>query len=847
MYYVLSRGQEGRTIFSPDLWKKSGLVVGILHFLGCLCTNMGFAFGSASVVQIIKLLEPIETLLLTAIVNVMILQKFHGITFPKTLAVVTIIGGTSMLLSKKGNADVKQHVNLHSVVFSLCSGLAMATRNVVKRMSPETSSGKQFKEIQSWKDTTINGLINFFSITFVAAIPATFCLILAELRGSSHINGSIVIWMLNLVRDDDGRNAILFHGLYNISSISVLSLMSAQSHSLLNVGKRIFNVLYADVVFQEPIGRSGIIGLCIAAVGGALYSCGSNDACTILTFTQILVEWKNIKKMKVVPSRTLVPLFIVLLLCTFETLKDATRSVEDDIQDKDTNTLNIKIIGTKACFSNSFKEFLETIPSTQASRDYMKLLTNFSAFEIDDVTPNSMVLAKCPLLIPKLLVQECLSHHLKPRNIEWPTYLVPTKLKLAVYLEKGFVTVERTDDNDQLARMLNLVLIILSRAIPILGQSDVYFASIVSKFGIIYFQQNDDGSRSSWRVCGSSKRTRSSLAVKTDSVPSECLIVEGGDLIYDKGIADSNFGTIMKIFSLDLWSLSKLDKKYEISVPLNERNEVVVYITAGKSWSNNIGDQFGVNVASHMLISQTDTHSVIAGIPSGIAIVGSIVSQLLPNHPGVIHWGVGLIRDGGPPLAKGDSKVLCVRGPRTRDWLLLTHGLNPLVISDPATTASDIFPIQVLKNNSAIVEKEVCFVIHAVDRKEAFAQCPLCEKFLVNNYGRDIKGFLADLLSCKRVVSSSLHGVIFSHSFDIPALPVVFGDGIIGGDFKFIDYMHSIGMTSFQGRVPHLLSQNLTLEEWSALVDGATHPEFPLDKTQFYQTFPGLDKQVDLK
>jgi len=86
------------------------------------------------------------------------------------------------------------------------------------------------------------------------------------------------MWMLNSV-GSIGKEAIICHGLYNLSSISVLmSQISAQSHSILNVGKRICNIIYAAIVFQEPIGKKGIVGLFIAATGGVLYTRGKNAA-----------------------------------------------------------------------------------------------------------------------------------------------------------------------------------------------------------------------------------------------------------------------------------------------------------------------------------------------------------------------------------------------------------------------------------------------------------------------------------------------------------------------------------------------------------------------------------------
>ena len=69
-----------------------------------------------------------------------------------------------------------------------------------------------------------------------------------------------------------GFQAIVFHGLYNLASVSVLSFINAPSHSLLNVGKRILNVLVETMAFGEKVGEQGFFGLVIALIGGITYS-----------------------------------------------------------------------------------------------------------------------------------------------------------------------------------------------------------------------------------------------------------------------------------------------------------------------------------------------------------------------------------------------------------------------------------------------------------------------------------------------------------------------------------------------------------------------------------------------
>lgn len=55
----------------------------------------------------------------------------------------------------------------------------------------------------------------------------------------------------------------------------------------------------------------------------------------------------------------------------------------------------------------------------------------------------------------------------------------------------------------------------------------------------------------------------------------------------------------------------------------------------------------------------------------------------------------------------------------------------------------------------------------------------------------DIEALVDDILSCEVILSSSLHGIIFAHSYGIPAYHVQFTDFFKNGNFKFADYYSS--------------------------------------------------------
>lgn len=275
------------------------VMVGFLHCCGCICTNIGFGYGSASLVQVIKLLEPIETLLLTALLHIVMAKNREGngtiskvLSLQKVLATLIIIAGASMLLGQ----DL-MNPNAQSICFAVLSGLCMSARNVLKKKGAAANKEEvPYSDLQnqvsgSWGDIFTEGMVNFSFVTIFAAIPALVMVFLSMVLGiiSPQVTSSFFLQSPLLVL----IQAVVFHCLYNIASITVLSLTSAPVHSLLNVGKRIVNVLWVALVFGVPLSQVGQVGLVFAAFGTVLYTENMLALITSTCFGTITLDEKK--------------------------------------------------------------------------------------------------------------------------------------------------------------------------------------------------------------------------------------------------------------------------------------------------------------------------------------------------------------------------------------------------------------------------------------------------------------------------------------------------------------------------------------------------------------------------
>ena len=167
--------------------------------------------------------------------------------------------------------------------------------------------------------------------------------------------------------------------------------------------------------------------------------------------------------------------------------------------------------------------------------------------------------------------------------------------------------------------------------------------------------------------------------------------------------------------------------------------------------------------------------------------IGSILAQVTKDS---VVWGSGII-DREHVVAEADFKA--VRGPETRKYLLKLGYRCPEVYGDPALLLPKFF-------NPKIEKKiELGIIPHYKDfnlLSELYGDTKGIR--IINMMSLDVEKTTIEILECRKVISSSLHGVIVAHAYQIPALWVKFSNEPFGDDIKFKDYYSSIGMEEYE-------------------------------------------------
>lgn len=164
--------------------------------------------------------------------------------------------------------------------------------------------------------------------------------------------------------------------------------------------------------------------------------------------------------------------------------------------------------------------------------------------------------------------------------------------------------------------------------------------------------------------------------------------------------------------------------------------------------------------------------------------IGSILQSATKD---CIVWGSGFIAANSSYKSRPIS-MSCVRGPLTAKRIRYLGGIEPVVYCDPGLIIPHyLVPGTIIGNN------KIGLILHYADKKWTH-QIEIAKDTnveLIDVETSNIQLFVEQILQCDYIISSSLHGVIISEAFGVPAIWGKCANDVYGNDFKFHDYYNS--------------------------------------------------------
>ena len=204
-------------------------------------------------------------------------------------------------------------------------------------------------------------------------------------------------------------------------------------------------------------------------------------------------------------------------------------------------------------------------------------------------------------------------------------------------------------------------------------------------------------------------------------------------------------------------------------------------------WCKTDGNNFGDMITPYLYTKFKNTESVVSKTSSNILLgAGSILNFLTTSES--IVWGSGL---GVAELIDAviqPKHIISVRGLLTYQELEKKGIKCPKLFGDPGLVLSKVY-------NPYIDKKYKIGIIPHWTEYNIFKNIINDKNIIVINLQDNFEKIIDILLSCENTMSTSLHGIIVSHSYKIPCgwirLPE-YQCNITGGLFKFLDYYSSL-------------------------------------------------------
>lgn len=225
------------------------------------------------------------------------------------------------------------------------------------------------------------------------------------------------------------------------------------------------------------------------------------------------------------------------------------------------------------------------------------------------------------------------------------------------------------------------------------------------------------------------------------------------------------------------------------------------------------------------------------GLKNDVVIgAGSILKYARNNS---IIWGTGFMY--GNEIITNPKKILSVRGPLTRNRLL-ELGINcPESYGDIGLILPYFYYPEVKK------KYKLGIIPHYID-KEKFNEIYIKndKDVKIIDVTEPIQNVINYILECEMTISSSLHGIIVSHAYNVKSMWIKLTDKIGGGFFKYRDYYGSLNIDNYNEMLPYDYNKQISTNETIKLINDYPNPIFPINTKSIIEICPFIELQKNL-
>ena len=247
----------------------------------------------------------------------------------------------------------------------------------------------------------------------------------------------------------------------------------------------------------------------------------------------------------------------------------------------------------------------------------------------------------------------------------------------------------------------------------------------------------------------------------------------------------------------------------------SKKAENKVIKIGGSTWSHNFGDSLNSSLLRELVGENFYESFLFKNDKEELLMIGSVLGKMTKNS---IIWGAGFINN-NPEISIKPKKVYAVRGPYTREELLKKDIDCPEIYGDPAI----LLPLFYIPKT--IKKFKFGIIPHYIDKYHPFVREFQKRKDVLfidieKKYSK-WQDFVDLISSCEGILSSSLHGVIISDTYNIPNIWIKLTDGVSGKGFKFKDYYSSVNkknVSQFDLNLTHDINIiNERLKNWQKI------------------------------